>query len=359
MIISRSERQPAILNHPVVDPAAWTAADLAADQSWIHPLTENEVAELDQAVRQLDDRGVDILDITKHDFVVPQLRRRLDTISDELIHGRGLALIRGIPVAHYTRRQAAIAFWGIGLFMGVPVSQNAKGHLLGHVADLGGTSLTNPTNRGYQTHETLPFHCDSCDVVALLCLHPARSGGESRMTSSLNIYNEMLARRPELVPELAAPIYRDRRNEIPEGKDPWFQLPVFNFHEGYLTVSMSGGYIWSAQRFAELPRHTKALKEALELFAELSQELAYDMDLRQGDMQLLHNHVTVHSRTEFEDYPEPERKRNLLRLWLATPGGRPLPPAFVERYGKLADGERPAGGIMVPGTTLRAPLYPE
>jgi hypothetical protein len=351
--------QPAVLNQPVRDPAAWTADDLASDQGWIYQLTEGDIAELDAAVRAIEDRGLDILEITKTDFVVPSFARRLDAICEDIIHGRGLAVIRGVPVERYTRRQAAIAFWGMGLFMGVPVSQNAKGHLLGHVADLGGTTLANPSNRGYQTHEALPFHNDSCDVVALLCLHPAKSGGESRVTSSLSIYNEMCARRPELVEELAAPIYRDRRNEIPEGKDPWYQLPVFNFYEGYLTVSMSGGYIKSAQRFKELPRHSALLKEALDLFAQLSQELAYGMEFRQGDMQLLHNHVTVHSRTDFEDYPEPERKRNLLRLWLATPGGRPLPPGFAERYGDLPDGTRPAGGIMIPGTTLKAPLYPE
>jgi hypothetical protein len=133
---------------------------------------------------------------------------------------------------------------------------------------------------------------------------------------------------------------------------------VFNFHDGYLTVSF-GGYIHSAERFKELPRRTQALNDALDLFEQLSQELAYGMEFRRGDMQLLHNHVTVHSRTNFEDYPEPERKRNLLRLWLATPGGRPLPSVYADRYGELKEGERPAGGIMVPGTTLKAPLYPE
>ena len=103
------------------------------------------------------------------------------------------------------------------------------------------------------------------------------------------------------------------------GKDPWWQLPVFNFYEGYLTVNVGGTYIRSAQRFEELPRHSEALKEALDLCSHLCDELSYDMEFLQGDVQVLHNHVTCHSRTEFEDYPEPERRRNLLRLWLATP----------------------------------------
>lgn len=357
-ILSRV-RAEAIPLRPVVDPAAWTKDDLAADRGWIHPLSDEDVAELDTLIAALEPRIDSVLDIRREDIVLPTLGPRLEAIGDDIINGRGLALIRGIPVDRYTRLQSAIAFWCIGAFVGEPVSQNAKGHLLGHVADLGGTTLKNPQNRGYQTHETLPFHCDSCDAVGLLCLHPSRSGGESAVTSSLNIYNEMLRRRPELAAALAEPIYRDRRNEIPEGKKPWFQMPVFNFFAGHLTVSWQGGYIRSAQRFEELPRHSQALKDGIEMFSQLARELAYHMDFRQGDIQFLHNHVTVHSRTEFEDFPEPERRRHLLRLWLATPGGRPLPPAFADRYGHLGPGQRPAGGIVVPGTVFKAPLEAE
>jgi hypothetical protein len=262
-------------------------------------------------------------------------------------------------VARYTRRQSAIAFWCIGLHVGVPVSQNAKGHVLGHVKNLAGSSFSNPKHRGYHTKETLPYHCDSCDVVGLLCLHPSKSGGASLVTSSLTIYNEMVKRRPDLAAALAEPIWRDRRNEIPEGKKPYFQLPVYNRCDGALTVSWQGGYIRSSERFPELPRRSATLDEALDMFGRLAHELAYSMDFRQGDIQFLHNHVTVHSRTEFEDWPEPERRRHLLRLWLATPDGLPLAPAYRDRYAHLGSNDRPAGGIVVPGTKFKAPLDAE
>jgi hypothetical protein len=350
------QREKAVKLKPVVDPAVWTAADLAADKSWVHPLSAADISELDALIAELEPRISDVLEIARDDIDLPTLGPRLAKIGKDIIDGRGLALIRGVPIDRYSRLQAAIAFWCIGLFVGDPVSQNAKGHLLGHVADLGGTSLKNPNNRGYQTHDSLPYHCDSCDVVGLLCLHPSKSGGESTVTSSLNIYNEMLKRRPELAAALAEPIYRDRRNEIPPGRDPWFQIPVFNFFEGHLSVSWSGGYIRSAQRFEELPRHSQDLKDGIEMISDLARDLAYGMEFKQGDIQFLHNHVTVHSRTEFVDFPEPERRRNLMRLWLATPGGRPLPPAYEERYGELKPGERPAGGIRVEGTIFKAPL---
>jgi hypothetical protein len=357
--IPARSRESAIPLQLVVDPAVWTAEDLDADKSWIHRLTGEDIAELDAVIADFETRITTVMDIKRGDYELPTLGPKLQAIADDILEGRGLALIRGVPVARDSRQQAAIAFWCIGLYVGDPVSQNSKGHLLGHVADLGGTTLTNPKNRGYQTHEQLPFHCDSCDVVGLLCLQPAKSGGESTVTSSLNIYNEMLKRRPDLVAALVEPVYRDRRNEIPEGRDPWFQLPVFNFEQDYLTVSWQGGYIRSASRFEELPPQSQDLKDALDMFAAMSRELSYSMDFQQGDIQFLHNHVTVHSRTEFEDFPELERRRNLLRLWIATPDGLPLSPSYKNRYGHLAQGIRPAGGVIVPGTKFKAPLYPE
>ena len=354
-----TRREPAVPLEPVVDPAAWAASDLATDQGWVHELTESDVAELDALVARLESRISDVLEIEENDIDLPTLGPRLEKVAKDVIEGRGLALIRGVPVQRYSRLQSAIAFWCVGKFIGDPVSQNAKGHLLGHVQDLGGTTLANPHNRGYQTQEGLPYHCDSCDVVVLLCLHPSKSGGESTVVSSLNIYNEMLKRNPAAAAALTEAIYRYRRNEIPEGKEPWFQLPVFNFHDDFMTVSWQGGYIRSATRFDELPPHSQDLKDGLDLFNSLANELAYSMDFKPGDIQILHNHVTVHSRTAFEEFPEPERKRHLLRLWLATPNGRPLSPAYKNRYGALKPGVRPAGGIIVPGTVFKAPLEAE
>lgn len=354
------EWRPAEPLKPVIDPAGWTREDLEASDDWIHVLGEEELAEFDAVVRKIEAGGVtSVLEVGRADFPLPVLGGHLERINEEILRGRGFVLIRGVPVERYSRLQSALAFWGIGLHLGVPVSQNAKGHLLGHVADLGGTSFKNPKHRGYQTHDSLPYHSDSCDIVGLLCLHPSKSGGASMITSSIAIHNEMLKRRPDLVAALAEPIYRDRRGEVPEGKDPWFQLPVFNYHEGYLTTSWQGGYIRSAERFEELPRRSETLNEALDMFNRLANEMTFGMDFRPGDIQFLHNHVMVHSRTEFEDWPQPERRRHLLRLWLATPEGRPLPDIFRDRYGHLAPGERPAGGIMVPGTELKAPLDAE
>ncbi len=357
--ITLPARRPAQAMKPLIDPADWTGADLAASDDWKYLLTDAEITEIDAAVAHVEARGIEIRDITAEDFALPVLDAKLGDMKQQLMEGRGLAVLRGVPVGRYTIEQAAIAYWGIGLRIGEPVSQNRNGHLLGHVYDLVGPDRgAHPSIRSYHTSADLNYHSDSCDVVALLCLHKAKSGGLSKVVSTAGVYNEMLRRRPDLVADLVKPWYRDRREEIPPGKDPWFELPVFSFTDGYFSTSWHNYYIRSAQRFEALPRFTASQAEALDMLDALAEELHYDMAFEPGDIQFLHNHVIAHGRTEYQDWPAPERKRHLLRLWLATPGGRPLPAGMLERYVGLKPGQRPAG-IIVEGMELCTPLTPE
>ncbi len=175
----------------------------------------------------------------------------------------------------------------------------------------------------------------------------------------MSIYNEMVRLRPDLAAELFQPFGTDRRGEVPEGMLPYFMLPVFNEHAGYFSVIYARRYIQSAQRFPEVPRLTEAQLEALDLLDALANDerLRIDMALQPGDVQLVCNHTVLHARTAYEDWPEPERKRHLLRLWLSPPVGRPLPPAYAQRYGSVEIGNR--GGIVVPGQHPTVPLQPE
>lgn len=314
-----------------------------------------EIAEVEAATARAIDSGLDPIGLTAADFPLPTLSRRLGALNQELLFGRGFALLRGMPVAGWSKRQAATAFLGIGAHMGSARSQNGKGHVLGHVRDLG-LSSDDPNVRVYQTHERQTFHTDSADVVGLLCLQTARSGGASALVSASAIFNEMRRRRPDLLRLLLQPIAHDRRGEVPEGKKPYFLIPVFNWHAGQLTVFYQRQYIDSAQRFPDAPRLTPDHVAALDLFDALADDpaLHFQMELAPGDMQFVHNHGLLHDRTSFEDYPEPERRRHLLRLWLALPGARPLPDCFAERYGGVTPGDR--GGVLAPGVTLNTPF---
>ncbi|MGH6623617.1 MAG: TauD/TfdA family dioxygenase [Burkholderiaceae bacterium] len=337
--------------------SAWRSPPLAASDQWIVNLSPGNVDELVRATNAVIARDFDPARLTALNFPLPTLAAELDSLRDELLHGRGFALLRGLPIGRFTRREVATLFIGLGAHLGRARSQNAKGHLLGHVCDLGLAS-SDPNVRIYQTHERQTFHTDSCDVVGLLCLREARSGGDSLLVSAAAIFNEMRARRPDLLARLLLPMAHDRRGEVPAGMKPWFELPVFIWHAGELTVFYQRQYIDSAQRFPDAPQLTGDDVEALDLFDALANDpqLHLTMRLAPGDIQFVHNHTLLHDRTAFVDWPEPNRRRHLLRLWLACPGARALPPAFAARYGSIEVGDR--GGIVAPGTQLNVPLEP-
>jgi hypothetical protein len=339
-------------------PAAWYGPHLSDDGDWTEILSQAELAEIEFASRQLAQTEPDWQTLRHDDFPLPTLEPRLSRVLHEVLEGRGFVLLRGLPVERWGRRLSAIALLGLGLHWGSLRSQNKQGHLLGHVKDLGLTSQ-DPNVRIYQTRERQNYHTDSCDVVGLLCLHPARSSGLSSLVSSVTLYNEMRQRRPDLARVLFERIETDRRGEVPAGQKPFFCIPVFNWHEGLLSTVYHRSYIESARRFPGVPPLTQQQIEALDLFDKLANDpaLHFRMELHAGDIQLVHNHVLLHDRTAFEDWPEPERRRHLLRLWLAPEKARPLPPVFAERYGSIVPGQR--GGIVVPGTRYTIPWEAE
>ena len=336
--------------------AAWFGPQWAGRDDWIVRLSENDVDELEAAIAAWPARA-DGAPAPREaaDFPLPNLAPRLAAIRDELLNGRGFSLLKGLPVRRWSRHDAAIAFMGLGAHLGRARTQNAAGHLLGHVRDLG-LSSTDPSVRIYQTHERQTFHTDSCDVVGLLCLAEARRGGDSLLVSSTTIFNEMRRRRPDLAARLFEPLATDRRGEVPVGMKPFFEIPVFSWYRGFLTAIYQRQYIDSAQRFPDAPRLSPEHVEALDLFDALAEDPALHMRMRlePGDVQFVHNHTLLHDRTAFQDWPDPARRRHLLRLWLAVPGARPLPEVFAQRYGSVTVGDR--GGIVVPGTVPVVPF---
>ncbi|MDA1100743.1 MAG: TauD/TfdA family dioxygenase [Proteobacteria bacterium] len=337
-------------------PAAWYGAELASlEDQWLGHLSQDDVTELETAARGCLALGLEMPRITAEDFLLPGLGRRLALLRATLLHGIGFGVLRGLPVAQYSREMAATIFFGIGAHFGHARSQNAEGHLLGHVRDLGLTS-DDKNVRIYQTAERQSFHTDSCDIVGLLCLMDAMEGGETLLVSAVTVFNEILRLRPDLLPYLFEPLATDRRGEVDKGQKPYFRIPVFNWYQGYLSTIYQRQYIDSAQRFPDAPRLTARHIEALDLYDELANDprLCLRMQLRPGDMQFVYNHTLLHDRTDFRDHPNPTDRRHLLRLWLSSPGDRPLPDCFAERFGSVEIGNR--GGIQVSGTQLHAPL---
>ena len=342
---------------PIAGPAAWLGAEMARSDAWIHTFSAVEIAELEAACAGVLDEPVPLIEVEAQAFPLPTLGPVLKTLRDEIQRGRGFVLLRGLPVMGWSIEQVAAVYWGIGAHLGRAVSQNAQGHLLGHVIDLG-RSDNDPSARVYQTNARQYYHADQCDIVGLLCLRKARRGGSSTIVSAVSLYNEMLAHHPHLLEELLQPFCVDRRGEVPPGANPWYELPVFCWCGGELVPNYSRRYMTSAQRFEGVPPFTKRQIEAFDQLDALADDpdMHLSMDFEPGDIQLLNNLQILHDRTAFEDWPEPERRRHLLRLWLCTPTGRPLPPEYAQAWHSVEPGNR--GGILVKGVKLQLPLTP-
>ncbi len=341
---------------PVFDnPQAWRGPQVAGLSDWIHAFTEDEVAEIEAAVRRADRPGRDIVGMNRDDFPLPGLAPRLARVRREVLHGRGFFLLRGLPVQRWTIRQAAIAYWALGSHWGDPVSQNGKGHVLGHVVNLG-LDYADPEVRGYQTNARLNYHADSSDIVSLLCLRSGRSGGLSTIVSSTTLWNELVARRPDHAEALTHPLYYTRWGEIPEGREPWAEIAAFTPWGGRMVATYVRSAIMKSQLMPEVPRLTPLQLEAMDHLDALAADpaLHLDMAFRPGDVQVLCNHSILHSRTAYEDWPEPERRRHLLRLWLAPHEARSLPAVFAQRYGSVVPGAR--GGVGLAPAQLQVPL---
>ena len=313
---TRPHEAPA--KRPVGGAAAWRGAELAERDDWRVRLSESEIDELRHAVAAVRESGIALGALRAEGFPLPSLAAAAARWREEVHTGRGFVLISGVPVDEFSAEDAERCFWGLGLHLGRPGAQNARGELLGHVRDTG-EDAADPFVRLYRTKANIAYHCDAADIVGLLCLHAAKSGGASRIVSSVAVHDALLERRPELVPRLYEPFSLDVRNEDASGALRHLPIPPCRYAQGRLQTFYHSDYFRSAQRHDDVAAFTEAEQELLDVYEEIASrpDLYLDMELLPGDIQLVSNHSVLHARTTSEDHPEPERWRHLLRLWLS------------------------------------------
>ncbi len=330
---------------PVDDPACWLAADLERDTGWIHSLDADGRAQIDRAVETVLARGLTAFHFRREDFPLGSLADTIASWANTIEYGRGFVLVRGLDPTSYDETALMALYWGLSVHLGTPIPQNAQGQLIGHVRDTGRSYQANNV-RGYTTKAELKAHCDASDVVGLLCRHPAKQGGESLVASSPAVFNYIQAEHPEYLPHLMGGFHFDLRGEgvTDDPNETTFnRVPVFSWYGGRLSCRYNGKTIIDGMRKAGSPLEGTALA-AVQAVGEIamSAPFRYDMVFQQGDIQLLSNHSILHARSAFEDWPEPERRRDLWRVWLNVDNGRALAPAFADR---LNTG--PRGGVHV------------
>jgi hypothetical protein len=331
----------------VADASAWRAADLDRDKSWCVTLTPPQIAEIDAALHACKARGLTLPRIGREDFPLPSLDPVLRRAVADLRDGRGVFLLRGFPVAAYSMEDLQTVFWGVGTHIGTGVTQNARREIVGHITDLGAVK---GRTRAFASTSEGKLHVDLSDVVGLMCIRPAKQGGTSIASSSMSVFNAFLAEAPELLPLLFRGLPWDRREEHGEGENAIGPVvPLFSEAAGKLSCRYNRRFIEVAAERAGAPFAGNELR-MLDLFDEIAgrRELAYRMRLEPGDMQFLNNYTVLHAREAYEDWPEHDRKRYLLRLWLEVDGLRPFVDEATVRFGVIRYGElgKPAADLV-------------
>ncbi|WP_431267384.1 TauD/TfdA family dioxygenase [Dankookia sp. P2] len=339
---------------PIGGRAAWTGADLARDPSWIMALPESAAAEIDAALAGLGDRVPPRFD-ARH-FPVPETASFLAAVARELEEGRGLVRLTGLDPARYSAADLKRVFWGLMCHIGTPLPQNTTGEILAEVKDETGTgaAVSAGTARA-RSRSTGPlrWHTDKCDLLSLLCASNGIEGGVSRIVSTVAIQDAMAARCPELLAVLYEDFWRARpADEEGEGMAARpFPMPVFaRGPGGDFTSQYSRTYVELAQGQPGVPPLTAQQVAAMDMLAAVAEELCIEMPFAPGQIQLMNQHVTYHGRTAYADGAG--GRRNLLRIWLASPLSRALPAGHAGQWGDVRAGALRGGAV--PGRSALA-----
>ncbi|KAK2789335.1 hypothetical protein FQN53_002177 [Emmonsiellopsis sp. PD_33] len=323
-------------------PQSWKAADVQNGNSWVLRLTPEEVEGFRTALAYAKANPKPLLDMTQADYPLPEASKKALERAIATTQARwGMCLVKGFPVDEWTEEDMRVAYWGMGLYMGVGRTQNRASEVINDVRDAGG-SYKVKGGRGYNTNAGLDFHQDSADVVALLCRRTAKEGGTSKVMSSIALHDRVAELRPDLIPVLQSNTwFHSFQGAQDPTQAPYYRCPIMGTSGGYFCARSNRKNTVAAQRdFPEVPRLTTQQEEALDLFDTImpTDEYCYTMELERGDMQLLNSFVTLHSRTPFEDYDLPDEKRHLMRLWLSIPSSQPLPAEWAEYWGDVRAG---------------------
>lgn len=326
--------------------AAWIVDDLKHDTGWVYRLDDRSADRVAEVVKQAFDPERPLFDYRREEFDFGPAWPLIAQAVREAYFGRGFSLLKGLPRDRLDAAEFRILTWAIGLNIGVARPQGKASHYMSEVR-AAGMNYRSAGGRGYNTNSLLDFHADTCDIVALACFNKAKAGGQSMVSSSVTAWERMVSERPDLAEVALQDFHFSRNQEEAPDEDPYYPQPLFDFRAGRLFGKWNRNRVRTAQEIEGVPRLTDAQRACTDMLDEILRrpDLMYTMWLEPGDLQFMNNHVMLHSRTEFEDYDEPDRKRLLYRLWLAPPDSVPLPEKWRAYYRSTEPGTV-RGGII-------------
>lgn len=319
------------LGQPIRSPGAWKGPDIDWTQHGLHLLNDAELQEIDDALQHLLSLGdLDFPAITRETFPLRTVGALMASLPERLRTGCGFLMLRGLPRERYSDDDMARIYFGLGAYIGTPMTQSYLGDLLGHVVNV---SDFEPKSRGYRKGGGQLMHTDSCDIIGLMCLRTAISGGASRISSALTVHNHLLEHHPESLEILRRGLYLKRTDEDGRRATRTYSeapVPFFTQHGEEITCYLPTGYARLAEKSGARPfsqAESDALYHARK--AAASEENYLDMGFKEGDIQFLNNRMMVHGRTDYEDHQELGKRRHLLRMWLRVASWPAMPAAQV------------------------------
>ncbi len=309
--------------------SVWYGKDLAKSTEWTYQFTSAALAEIDRNLTEVKKRGAKIEEITKADFPLTAMAEDMKALIQEVAKGRGFVVMRGLPRDKYSDEDLGLIYWGVGAHFGRPIIQSHQGDRLGHIMDLSDEEPDPTRRRAYHSGGPQHTHTDASDIVSMLSLQAAKTGGCSRLASAHTVHNVMMDTCPGLLRQMYEGfLLREPDSDAAAAQRPPlspYRVPAYTVQGDLLDCYYVGGFVDRGVRAGDFTL-TPVEQAAKDAFAAISNhpDIYLDMHLAPGDMQFFNNRSVLHGREAFEDFPEKERRRHLLRLWLKVPEWKPI-----------------------------------
>ncbi|KAF7967898.1 hypothetical protein HWV62_32812 [Athelia sp. TMB] len=343
---------PAGFPKKLESPLVWEGSDWTDEKEWVYALTAPDLEEIASALKHFRSLDKPLGFVSQTTFPLPTLGPILAGIARELHSGRGFSVVRGIPVASYSREDVVIIYAGVSSYVGEKRGlQHHDGAVLAHIKDL--TALYDNSEIGAPAFTTDPqvFHTDLGDIISLFALEVAAEGGVSKISSSWRVYNHIAEHRPDLIETLSQPWPFDGFGADP----PYTSHPLLAYVGDKVVVQYARrsltGYLGAA-RSSNIPPITEAQAEALDTLHFLAEQYALRLDFQKGDIQYINNLSIFHARDGFRD--DKEHARHLVRLWLRNEELAWAIPEYLDLHW-----QRLYNGLTVDPEKQKFPLEPE